>query len=104
MCRLLYLSTFKLAGPSIGFADLMVWPWFERLPAIEIFRDMQILSSDRFPKISAWSDQMRSHKTIASTGYSTDLYVQFYKSRDFNGLSDNSELNVTIWLRESYFL
>jgi pyrimidodiazepine synthase len=71
------------AGEQIGFVDLMVWPWFERLPAVEKYRDIS-LPVERFPRISDWCERMRVNPAVKLTAQSTEIYTEFYKTRNPN--------------------
>ena len=59
----------------------MVWPWFERLPALSAARDGSFdFSASRYPKLHAWSEAMLSDPDVKATSYPTDLFTQFIKS------------------------
>ncbi|GAU92719.1 hypothetical protein RvY_04766 [Ramazzottius varieornatus] len=69
------------AGKTMGFVDLMVWPWFERLESIaegssEAFK----FEESRYPKIKAWMDRMLADPDVKATTYSKDDFVAFSKS------------------------
>lgn len=68
----------------MAFVDLMVWPWFERIPAIEKFRQVSVTSEERHPKLTHWCKLMGEEAAVQATGYSADLYVDFFRTRDFN--------------------
>ncbi|GAU94535.1 hypothetical protein RvY_06291 [Ramazzottius varieornatus] len=77
-----------LFGDSVTFVDLMVWPWFERIPAIEKFRQVSMTSEERHPQLTHWCKLMREEAAVQATSYPADLYVDFFRTRDFNtGLS-----------------
>ena len=76
------------------FVDLMMWPWFERIPALEKFRQVSVMSEERHPKLSHWCDMMWEHAAVQATGYPTDLYVEFFRTRDFNTGLPKTDTNL----------
>ncbi|OWA50555.1 putative Glutathione S-transferase omega-1 [Hypsibius exemplaris] len=45
------------AGNEVGFVDLMVWPFFERIPAIGRLTGLDI-SAAHYPNVFAWMERM----------------------------------------------
>ncbi|OQV25592.1 putative Glutathione S-transferase omega-1 [Hypsibius exemplaris] len=70
-------------GENVGFIDLMIWPWFERLPAVEKFRGVPF-NAERHPKLTAWCAKMRDHPQIKTSIYPTELHLQYFQTRNFN--------------------
>ncbi|OQV25591.1 putative Pyrimidodiazepine synthase [Hypsibius exemplaris] len=69
------------AGEKPGFVDLCVWPWFERLPAVELFRGVPFTPTD-YPKLTEWSEKMRVHPRIRDSIFSTELMLEFFQTRN----------------------
>ncbi|OQV25545.1 putative Pyrimidodiazepine synthase [Hypsibius exemplaris] len=78
-----FLGSKFFAGDNQGYVDLMVWPWFERLPALASLSEGAFdFSSARYPKLVAWSEALLSDPDIKATTYSKELFAQFIKGRD----------------------
>jgi len=70
------------AGANPGYVDYMVWPWVERLSAAEILSESHLsITSDKYPKLAAYIDHMRSLPEIKAFLLSGSTHVKFIKSR-----------------------
>ena len=69
----------------MGFVDLMIWPWFERLPAMKEAFNLTDVTKERFPKLTAWSERMLADTDVKATCYSKELLVKF-----FNGVLEGN--------------
>ncbi|GAV03484.1 hypothetical protein RvY_13901 [Ramazzottius varieornatus] len=74
------LQTDYWSGGECGFVDLMVWPWFERLPAIQRIAAIRF-SPEHHPKILAWMDRMLTIPAVKMTAYDTEERLAFLESR-----------------------
>jgi len=75
------LTSKFFAGEKLGYVDLMVWPWFERLPALAAARDNVFeFSGKKYPKLFAWTQAMLEDPAVKATTYSKELFVQFLKT------------------------
>ncbi|KAK0134429.1 Glutathione S-transferase omega-1 [Merluccius polli] len=63
------------AGDSITMIDYMMWPWFERLEALELKPCM-----DEMPELKKWTERMFEDPAVKDTMHSVDTYKAFYKS------------------------
>jgi glutathione S-transferase len=71
-----------LFGQDLTAADLLVWPWFERLGAgVALFPKIgQLVSKQKFPAIFAWIDRMSAVDAVKQCALSTDAHIKFIKS------------------------
>lgn len=63
----------------MGFVDLMVWPWFERVPSMQDLKNVDF-SKQRYPKLNAWFDAMMADPAVKETAYSKEVLTQFFES------------------------
>uniref|UniRef100_A0A9L0JJR8 Glutathione S-transferase omega n=1 Tax=Equus asinus TaxID=9793 RepID=A0A9L0JJR8_EQUAS len=71
-------KTTFFGGKNISMVDYLIWPWFERLEAVEL-----IDCVDHTPKLKLWMEAMRKDPTVSALitdaktlrGF-TDLYLQ----------------------------
>ncbi|XP_055335782.1 glutathione S-transferase omega-1-like [Paramacrobiotus metropolitanus] len=75
------------AGDKMGFVDLMVWPWFERLPALKEMKELDI-TKERFPKLAAWAEAMLSDPVVKEITYPKETFQEFLKGAMDNGNYD----------------
>jgi len=70
------------AGEKPGYVDYMIWPWIERLSAVEILSDNKLgVTVDKYPKLAAYIDRMRSLPEIKAFLLDGTKHVKFIKSR-----------------------
>ena len=62
----------------MGFVDLMIWPWFERLDS---FAEVSsgAFEPNIYPKLNAWMDRMLSDPDVKATTYTKEVFVAFMK-------------------------
>jgi len=75
-----HLTTKYFAGDSLGYVDLMVWPWFERLPAIAEVSGKLDWSAQKYPKLFAWTQAVLSDPAVKATTYPKEFFAGFIKS------------------------
>jgi glutathione S-transferase len=46
-------------GRQPSLLDLVIWPWFERIPAVTLLRPVCAMNKARFPKLTAWQMVMK---------------------------------------------
>ncbi|XP_055335799.1 glutathione S-transferase omega-1-like [Paramacrobiotus metropolitanus] len=80
------------AGDKMGFVDLMVWPWFERLPALSDMKELDI-TKERYPKVAAWAQAMLSDPVAQEITYPKETFQEFLK-----GLMNNGNVNCDVGL------
>ncbi|RXG61599.1 Pyrimidodiazepine synthase [Armadillidium vulgare] len=72
-------------GDRPGMLDYAIFPWFERLPLVKYFYpDFHPLPKDRFPKMTAYIENMMQDEPAGSTVAVFDDHVAFLKSK-FDG-------------------
>jgi len=75
------LTTKYFAGDKLGYVDLMVWPWFERLPALaEVTKGKFDFSAAKYPKVHAWSQALLSDPAVKATTYPKEWFAGFIQS------------------------
>ena len=62
----------SISGLEVGMVDYHVWPWFERLPIMKELHGHSMMTSDRYPKLSAWVKVMQETAGVKETRL--DLY------------------------------
>jgi len=67
------------AGAKPGYADYMIFPWYERLPAVELFTASKFSLQNR-PKTQAYIKRMLALPEIARVARSNELHAKFMKS------------------------
>lgn len=58
----------------------MLWPWFERMPAISHISGLEF-SVDKYPKLLAWMARMLSIPSVKGTAYTTEERITFLETR-----------------------
>ncbi|XP_055335781.1 glutathione S-transferase omega-1-like [Paramacrobiotus metropolitanus] len=74
------LTSDYFAGSRLGFVDLMIWPFFERLPFISDMRQAGVNLEKDHPKLFAWTQRMLSDVTIQEASFPPDIMTRFTKS------------------------
>uniref|UniRef100_A0A5S6R4Z0 Glutathione-dependent dehydroascorbate reductase n=1 Tax=Trichuris muris TaxID=70415 RepID=A0A5S6R4Z0_TRIMR len=70
-----------LAGSEVGWSDLMVWPWLERMEAVTSYSDGRLSVTARsFPRLSQYVARMQSVPEVHDILIPTDMHLQFIKS------------------------
>ena len=90
-----------LLGQELSAADLLVWPWFERLeagttafPALK-----ELVSKEKYPTIFAWIDRMLTVDAVKQCALTTENHLKFMKSvkgeHDYDVLGRDYDLYVS---------
>uniref|UniRef100_A0A1I8F653 GST N-terminal domain-containing protein n=1 Tax=Macrostomum lignano TaxID=282301 RepID=A0A1I8F653_9PLAT len=64
---------------QVQMADLMIWPWMERLPVAAKMLGFQ-LPADRFDKLLGWTSRMEQQRAVKETHISDDVHAAFFKA------------------------
>ncbi|RUS91994.1 hypothetical protein EGW08_000207 [Elysia chlorotica] len=74
-------------GPFFGGSkpsgfDFLMWPFYERLPALTILKDNPVLEieADKIPTLTAWDKAMRQLPAVKNTMFNALSHVNWYKS------------------------
>ncbi|XP_050408257.1 glutathione S-transferase omega-1 isoform X1 [Patella vulgata] len=65
------------SGNKLGFADYMIWPWFERMPMLGEITGFQ-MTKEVFPNLMAWIDKMWQDKAAQECKIDSKLFVDHY--------------------------
>lgn len=68
------------AGAQVGLADLHMWPFFERVPAVNAISDLDLLPAASFPRLTAWIAAMENVDAVKNCRVATDIYRRFLES------------------------
>ena len=60
--------------------DYHMWPWFERLPALQQITGDVIVDPQLFPKMSRWMAAMLEEPAVRESWLPTSLHLQFFVS------------------------
>ncbi len=63
-------------GWQVGLADIALYPWFERWPVLEHYRELKI--PDRFEALHAWIGMMQSREAVIQGGEPVGYYIAEY--------------------------
>jgi len=70
------------AGNHAGYVDYMIWPWVERLSAVDILSKGQLaITHDKYPKFAAYIDHMKAIPEIQAFILDGPTHVKFLQSR-----------------------
>ncbi|PAA69248.1 hypothetical protein BOX15_Mlig026936g1, partial [Macrostomum lignano] len=64
---------------QVQMADLMIWPWIERLPVAAKMLGFQ-LPADRFDKLLGWTSRMEQQRAVKETRISDGVHAAFFKA------------------------
>jgi len=67
------------SGSQPGYADYMIFPHYERMPAVDILAQGAIGLEQKFPKTSAYIQRMLARPEVARVARSTDHHLKFIK-------------------------
>ncbi|CAG4949990.1 unnamed protein product [Colias eurytheme] len=79
-------STF-LHGSEPGFADYMIWPWFERMPVAAEFDKILILDEKKFPTLVRYVKDMEKDPVVKAYTVPNDIlkqYLEGYRKGEIN--------------------
>ncbi|KFD48264.1 hypothetical protein M513_10841, partial [Trichuris suis] len=75
------LSNSFLAGNEMGWPDLMIWPWLERMEAVTMYSEGRLcVTCESFPRLYQYACRMQSVPEIRDVLIPTDMHLQFIKS------------------------
>ena len=60
--------------------DYHIWPWYERVPALEQITGVDFLPKERFPKLNRWMEAMLKEPAVQESWLPTSLHIQFMTS------------------------
>jgi glutathione S-transferase len=63
-----------LLGDNFSLVDISFYPWFERLPVLEHFRDFSLPSQT--PRLQKWWSAVRDRDSIRAVANPTSFYVE----------------------------
>lgn len=67
-----------LVGDSLSLADLELYPWFERLPILEHYRDFRIPSE--LEALHLWIERLSQRASVFGIANSPEYYIEHYRS------------------------
>ncbi|CDW54367.1 GST N 3 domain containing protein [Trichuris trichiura] len=66
---------------EMGWPDLMIWPWLERMEAVTKYSEGRLyVTCESFPKLYQYAWRMQSVPEIRDVLIPTDMHLQFIKS------------------------
>ncbi len=60
--------------------DYMIWPYVERLPVVKHLTGYDPAPKDKFPKINAWIEVMKTTPGVKATIQEDRLHISFIQS------------------------
>ena len=76
----MYILKFVTPGQSPSLLDLVIWPWFERLPAIACLHPCYKVPTERFPNLIAWQKLMLKLCAVKTCLIETKVHAVVLKS------------------------
>jgi glutathione S-transferase len=61
-------------GENLSLVDISFYPWFERLPVLDKFRNFTL--STETPKLQEWWENLRQRESIQQVANPTEFYVE----------------------------
>jgi glutathione S-transferase len=89
-----------LFGQEVTAADLLTWPWFERLEAgLTLFPKVsELVLKEKYSSIYAWIERMKMVDAVKECAISTEAHLKFLKSmkdkHDYDVLGKDFDLYV----------
>ena len=72
-----------LGGNSVGMTDLMIWPWIERLPALDLgFPGEGLVIPDSLTSLSDWIKRMWQVSSVKCYGLDPKTHLKYKQSVD----------------------
>ncbi|XP_030570778.1 pyrimidodiazepine synthase isoform X1 [Drosophila novamexicana] len=69
-------------GQQIGMVDYMIWPWFERFPALKfVHADKYELDKTRYAKLLQWVELVAQDEAIKQTALDSQVHAKFMATR-----------------------
>lgn len=60
--------------------DYHIWPWYERIPALEEITQVEFLPQSQFPKLNRWIDAMLATPAVRDSWLPKSLHIDFFVS------------------------
>uniref|UniRef100_A0A1B6KGV6 Glutathione transferase n=1 Tax=Graphocephala atropunctata TaxID=36148 RepID=A0A1B6KGV6_9HEMI len=71
-------GTKYFAGQEPGMLDYMIWPWFERLAALElIYGEQFCLSQDKLKSLTTWTNAMKEDKAVKEYYLQPEVHAKY---------------------------
>lgn len=67
-------------GSQVCMADLMLWPWFERLPVVNAVVPATTITAQKYPKLAEWISKMEQLPAVRATRFDTAAHAHFLTS------------------------
>lgn len=84
-------------GTQIGMVDYMIWPWFERFPALKhVLPERYELDKTRFAKLLNWTDLMANDEAIKEIALDSQVHAQFMVTRQAGAPNYDVAFPVTV--------
>jgi hypothetical protein len=61
-------------------ADLHIWPFFERVPAVAALYNLELLPAASFPRLTAWITAMENTNAVKKCRVSADAHRRYVES------------------------
>ncbi|XP_017134995.1 pyrimidodiazepine synthase isoform X1 [Drosophila miranda] len=69
-------------GEKIGIVDYMIWPWFERFPALKYtLAEPYELDSKRYPNLLNWRLLVSQDEAVKATALDAKVHAKFMRTR-----------------------
>ncbi|XP_047517316.1 pyrimidodiazepine synthase-like [Pieris napi] len=69
-----------LDGTEPGYADYMIWPWFERVPVAIEFDSRIAIDDKKYPSLVQYIRNMQKDPVVKEYIISNDIYKKFFES------------------------
>jgi len=67
-------------GARVGMADFHLWPFYERIPAINDLLGMDLFPAATFPRMTAWFSAMENLEAVKKCRLSDEFHKRFMQS------------------------
>ena len=64
-------------GAQLSLADVLIFPWFERWPVLEHYRQLT-WDRGRHPHLSAWRDEMLKRPSVTDDACTPAFFIEMY--------------------------
>ncbi|PZC73707.1 hypothetical protein B5X24_HaOG200235, partial [Helicoverpa armigera] len=82
-------GTTFLGGEEPGYADYMIWPWFERILALK--SDFGKIDKEKYQLLSAYLAKMQADPVVVEYAVPDDIFLEF-RSSYVKGVKPNYDL------------
>lgn len=76
-----------IGGDNPGMGDFLIWPWFERLSALQSLFGCDLT---QFPAVSAWWTAMSEVPAVKECSFPAEMHLKFYEG--YKAGDPNSQL------------